>query len=86
MAAFLNYPTPPYSNVAPVTPSNSDQLANPGIIVAAGAGNVAIPTVAMADDATPVVIAVAAGAPLLVPVKQVMSTSTTATGIAVMWP
>jgi hypothetical protein len=71
---------PTLPNIAPVTPSDSADLDNTGILLIGTGGNVKI---TLTTGAT-VVVAVPAGY-LYVPVVRVWSTSTTATGISVLY-
>lgn len=71
-----------FANIRPVTPNNSNDLTNTGILYVGGAGNISLD---LADGVNVTINGVAAGTILPVRVKRVRATGTTATNIAVMY-
>lgn len=68
--------------IAPVSPSDADNLPNAGVLYIGGAGNIRVDLI---NGVTVTVNGLTAGTILPVKVVKVHSTSTTATNIAVLY-
>jgi hypothetical protein len=71
-----------FDNAAAVTPDNSNDLTNPGILYIGGAGNVKVDTM---SGQTVTINGITAGTTLRLRVKRVHATGTTATNITVLY-
>lgn len=71
-----------FAYIAPITPSDANDLANSGILYVGGAGAVKVD---LLNGSTVTIAGLTAGTFLPVRVKKVHATGTTATNISVMY-